>query len=172
MTDAAYIGLGSNLARGDTTPPDMLAAARQGLAALPGLRVLAASPVYRTEPQGRKDQAWFHNQALKVALEGWRPPELMRALLDLERRLGRERLPGQAPGGPRVIDLDYLLHGGLRLHDGLVTLPHPRLHERAFVLAPLLDLDPDLALPDGRRLDALLARLDYRLEGHTLWQDG
>lgn len=161
---------------------------------IPGLTLEALSPVYRTEPQGVKDQPWFANQVarLRAPVPSWeslrrlggssplaagevfaaeiQARELMRALLDLESRLGREREMSAKAWGPRLIDLDLLLFDGVACRHPDLILPHPRLLERAFVLAPLLDIDPDLILPDGTSVRKALERLDYRLENGTIWQ--
>jgi len=126
------------------------------LDARPGIRVLATSRLRWTEPWGYEDQPPFLNGACAVETM-LRPEELLGVLLDVERSLGRRR---DGPRfGPRAIDLDLLLYGDetVALHD--LTVPHPRLAERAFALEPLLDLDADLELPDGRRVSELLAGL-------------
>jgi 2-amino-4-hydroxy-6-hydroxymethyldihydropteridine diphosphokinase len=120
--------------------------------------VVARSSVYETEPQGEVlDQPDFLNAA--VAIETELDPE---ALLDLckevERALGRDF--GQVRHGPRVVDVDLLLLGNLEYRSERLTLPHREVTTRRFVLEPLLELDPDLALPDGSRLDAALAALE------------
>ena len=118
--------------------------------------MLATSRLRWTEPWGYPDQAPFLNGA--CALETTlRPDELLGVLLDVERSLGRRR---DGPRfGPRAIDLDLLLYGDETVALPDLTVPHPRLAERAFALEPLLDLDPDLELPDGRRVSELLAGL-------------
>jgi 2-amino-4-hydroxy-6-hydroxymethyldihydropteridine diphosphokinase len=122
----------------------------------PGVRVLALSTLRWTEPWGLADQAPFLNGAcaLETTLG---PEELLDVLLGVERVLGRRR---DGPRfGPRTIDLDLLLYGTETVERPRLTVPHPRLTERAFALEPLLDLDPELALPDGRRVSELLAGL-------------
>lgn len=152
MPVRAYVGLGANL--GD--PEATIRRAVELLDARPGIRVLDTSRLRWTEPWGYADQPPFLNGA--CALETTLPPEkLLDVLLDVERVLGRRR---DGPRfGPREIDLDLLLYGARAVEGPRLTVPHPRLAERAFALEPLLDLDPDLQLPDGRRVSELLAGL-------------
>ncbi len=139
LTDrtTVYLGLGSNLG-------DRLGYLQQALAALaPQVSLAACSSVYETEPWGFAEQAKFLNQA--AAGETTLPPrDLLAHLKAIEAALGR------APTfryGPRCIDIDILLYGDLILESPDLTIPHPRLHERAFVLLPLADLAPDLRHP-------------------------
>ncbi len=166
---AAYIGLGSNL--GDS--PAQLRRALEELALLPDLRLDAVSSVFRTEPQGRKAQPWFSNMVAKLSCsEKWTPQNLLRELLALETRMGRTRDPHDH-FGPRIIDIDLLLFGDEAAHisgDPALELPHPRLHERAFVLVPLHEIAPRLILPDGRAVCALLAALPHRVEEDRIYQ--
>ena len=146
-----YLSLGANVGdRADTL--------RSGIAALPaatGGRVVAVSPLYETAPWGVTDQPPFLNGA--VLLETDRPPRaLLERLLEVERELGRVR--GRRYG-PRTIDLDLLLYGDRVVDEPGLAVPHPRLHERAFALEPLLDLDPDVAVPGRGRVADLLAGL-------------
>lgn len=162
------MGLGSNL--GD--PAANLAEARERLARAPGVRVRAASPVYRTEPQGLREQPWFANQVLLVIYNGPGALDLLATLGDIEQAMGRVR-PRAGEGerfGPRVVDLDLLLFGNEARSSPELTLPHARMRERAFVLVPLADLAPELTFPDGESLDASLVRLDYRVEGDRIFQ--
>jgi 2-amino-4-hydroxy-6-hydroxymethyldihydropteridine diphosphokinase len=115
--------------------------------------VVAVSSFRETDPVGVVDQPRFLNAA--AALEtSLAPRELLDLLLAVERDLGRDRSAGR--WGPRTVDLDLLLVGDTVLDEPGLTVPHPRLHERRFVLEPLLELDPGLALPDGTRLRDLL----------------
>jgi 2-amino-4-hydroxy-6-hydroxymethyldihydropteridine diphosphokinase len=119
--------------------------------------VTAASSVYETEPQGEvTDQPDFLNACLEVETE-LGPEELLEACKDVERLLGRE--DGGPRHGPRPIDVDVLLLGDLEHRSGRLTLPHRDILHRRFVLVPLLELDPGLALPDGRRLAEALEAL-------------
>ena len=144
----AYIALGANL--GD--PAATVNAAFAALDRLPHSRLLAKSALYRTAPVGIADQPEFVNAAAR--LETTLPPEaLLDALLDIEQAFGRVRAERN---GPRTLDLDLLLYDELRLATPRLILPHPRLHLRAFVLQPLAELAPDLALPGRGRLAAWL----------------
>jgi 2-amino-4-hydroxy-6-hydroxymethyldihydropteridine diphosphokinase len=147
-----YLGLGSNI--GDTRAH--LAAA---IAALPqhGVRVVACSSLYETEPVGLVlDQADFLNACLRVETE-LGPEALLHACKAVEREVGRAA--GGPRHGPRVIDVDLLLLDELEYSSGRLTLPHAETGSRRFVLVPLLELDPELALPSGQRLADTLAAL-------------
>jgi 2-amino-4-hydroxy-6-hydroxymethyldihydropteridine diphosphokinase len=122
------------------------------------LPVVARSSVYRTEPQGEVlDQPDFLNAAVEISTP-LGPEPLLQLVKEVEARLGRDF--GQVRHGPRVIDIDLLLLGDIELSTPRLTLPHRDVLTRRFVLVPLLELDPDLALPDGTRLDDALARLE------------
>lgn len=172
------MGLGSNL--GD--PEANLAMAAGLVGRMPGVTVGAASTVYFTEPQGFRDQPWFANQVLALDCDPKTDPlDLLLRLLSLETAMGRVRPDsdgdqdgaGQPPWerfAPRIIDMDLLLFGGLEQRSSPLTLPHPRMHERAFVLVPLLELDPDAVIPGRGRADHALALLDHRLDGNRIHQ--
>lgn len=148
----AYVALGANL--GDTEHTLDTAVARLG--ALPGTSVTAVSALRRTEPVGYADQPPFLNGVVELETS-LAPGPLLAALLEIERDLGRRR---EGPRyGPRVVDLDLLLHGDSAVETDALHLPHPRLRERAFVLEPLADLAPALDIPGGGRVDRLLAAL-------------
>jgi 2-amino-4-hydroxy-6-hydroxymethyldihydropteridine diphosphokinase len=145
-----YLGLGSN--EGDRFAA--LGAARAALDAR-GVEVVASSSVYETEPRGDlRDQADFLNACLAV-VTALAPEELLDACKGVERALGRA--PGGARHGPRPIDVDVLLLGDIEHHSERLTLPHPEVTTRRFVLEPLLELCPELRLPDGTALAPLLA---------------
>lgn len=135
----AVVALGSNL--GD--PVAQVRAAFDEVGALPSTRLVARSALYRTAPVGFLEQPAFVN-ACALVETGLAPRELLEGLLAIERRHGRVR---DVPNGPRTLDLDVVLYGDLALHEHGLTLPHPRAHERAFVLAPLLDVWPDAIIP-------------------------
>ena len=141
----AYIGLGSNL--GDRRA--QLEEALRRLDDDPAISVVAVSSFRDTDPVGVVDQPLFLNAAaaLDTSVE---PRELLDRLLAVERALGRDR-SGER-WGPRTVDLDLLLYGDVSLDEPGLTVPHPRLHERRFVLEPLLELDP--ALDAARRTTA------------------
>ena len=145
----AYIGLGSNL--GDRS--SSFSRALELLDAEPGVRVLAVSSLRETDPVGYLDQPRFLNAACVVETE-LSPRELLEHLLAIERVLGRSREASRF--GPRTIDLDLLLYGDETIDEPGLTVPHPRLPDRPFALEPLAELDPELTLPDGRRIRDLL----------------
>jgi 2-amino-4-hydroxy-6-hydroxymethyldihydropteridine diphosphokinase len=152
VTATAYVGLGSNL----DDPPRRILDAFEALAAIPRTRVAHRSRLYRTPPWGKLDQPAFVNAVarLETALA---PRELLDALQAIERRAGRARIERW---GPRVLDLDLLLHGASVVDLPGLRLPHPNLHERAFVLVPLAEIAPGLHLPQGARIVDLLAAVD------------
>jgi 2-amino-4-hydroxy-6-hydroxymethyldihydropteridine diphosphokinase len=147
----AYVALGSNL--GDRAAH--VAAAVTALGALPGTRLIAVSATYETAPVGPAGQQNYFNAVAALATS-LAPLTLLDHLLAIEQARGRVR---RERWGPRTLDLDLLLHGGTVLDDPRLTLPHPRLLERAFVLAPLADVAPDLVLA-GRSVSVHLAALD------------
>jgi 2-amino-4-hydroxy-6-hydroxymethyldihydropteridine diphosphokinase len=147
-----YLGLGSNI--GDTR-----AHLRAAVDALPrhDVEVLRSSSLYETEPVGLVlDQPDFLNACLRVQTD-LGPEELLDACKAVEREVGRAA--GGPRHGPRVIDVDLLLLNDLRYSSDRLTLPHAEVTTRRFVLVPLLELDPDLALPTGERLADALAGL-------------
>lgn len=149
----AYIGLGSNLDH----PERQLRSAVEALAGIPRTRVLAVSPFYLTPPLGPANQPDYVNAV--AALETTLPPlELLDALLAVEAAHGRTR-DGER-WGPRTLDLDLLLYGEEVIDHPRLTVPHPGLALRAFVLLPLADIAPDLVLPDGRAVAALARDCD------------
>lgn len=135
----AFVALGANI--GD--PVATIHSAIDALARLEGVRLLRASALYRTAPVGLKHQPDFINAVAEVET-GLEPHALLAALLGTEARFGRVR---DRRNGPRTLDLDLLLYDGLSLDTPDLTLPHPRLHLRAFVLVPLAEIAPDLAIP-------------------------
>ena len=140
-----YLGLGSN--EGDRL--GALRAAREQLERR-GVTVLASSSAYETAPQGEVlDQPDFLNACLAIETD-LAPEQLLDACKDVERALGR--VPGGLRHGPRPIDVDVLLLGDTIYRSDRLTLPHPEVSARRFVLEPLLELDPELALPDGTPL--------------------
>ncbi len=159
-----YISLGSNI--GDSKA--MLEKAFSALESHPGIMIDQKSSVYSTEPQGYKNQPWFCNQAAAGECD-MDAEELLCLLLLTENSMGRERRP-DLHFGPRSIDIDLLLFDDITLETPHLILPHPRMAERAFVLIPLLELDPMLKMPDGTPLSALLDSLTYRLEGNKIYQ--
>ncbi len=149
----AYVGLGSNLGDREAT----LRAALAELAATPGVEVVAVSTLVDTEPVGYLDQPRFLNGV--AVLETDLPARaLLDLLLALEARFGRDRAAAPAQG-PRTLDLDLLLYGDAVIDEEGLRIPHPRLHERAFVLGPLREVAPGLEVPGMGSVEAILARL-------------
>jgi 2-amino-4-hydroxy-6-hydroxymethyldihydropteridine diphosphokinase len=146
-----YIALGGNL--GDRQAN--LERAVERLRSDPDIDVVAVSSLRETDPVGLLDQPRFLNGALAAETPLGARERLGRQLA-VERELGRERTGPRF--GPRTVDLDLLLYGGETIVEPGLTVPHPRLAERRFALEPLVELDPELALPDGRRIGELLAR--------------
>lgn len=149
----AFIGLGSNL--GDSR--QHVLDAIDALARLPATRVLARSRLYSTPPWGMLEQPSFVNAAVSVETS-LAPHDLLEALLAIERAAGRVR-DGER-WGPRTLDLDLLHVCGVELRDEQLTLPHPSMAERAFVLLPLNDLAPALYLPGLGTVGELLGAVD------------
>jgi 2-amino-4-hydroxy-6-hydroxymethyldihydropteridine diphosphokinase len=148
----AYVALGANLGPREIT----LLRAVDLLAETEGVEVRAVSQLRETEPVGVVEQPLFLNGA--VALDtSLSPRELLDRLLEIERGLGRVR---DVRWGPRVVDLDLLVYGDLQVDEPGLRVPHPRLHERRFVLEPLAELDPDLEIPGCGPMSDLLAALD------------
>ena len=154
----AYLGLGSNLGGREANM-------RQALKLMESdakVAVVAASSLYETRPVGVEDQPDFLNAVveLRTSLDPW---ELLSLCLDVEKRLGRKRT---IRWGPRVIDIDILLYEGVEIADNKLSIPHPRMLERGFVMIPLAEIAPDLLLTDGlmaaqsaRRVDSAGVRL-------------
>lgn len=146
--NVAYVALGANL--GD--PATTVRAALGALANLPESRVVRSSSLYRTKPVGIADQPEFVNAVAQLETT-LRPEALLDALLDVEQRFGRIRAE---KNGPRTLDLDLLLYDDQFLELPRLTLPHPRLHLRAFVLQPLAEIAPNLIIPGRGNIAAWL----------------
>ncbi|HSN40251.1 MAG TPA: 2-amino-4-hydroxy-6-hydroxymethyldihydropteridine diphosphokinase [Burkholderiales bacterium] len=150
--ETAFIALGSNL----DDPGRHIEAGFRELAALPQTRVIRKSSLYRSAPVGYLDQPDFVNAVAQIET-GLGPRELLEALLDIEHRQGRVR---DFPNAPRTLDLDIALYGGLVLQEDGLTIPHPRMHERAFVVVPLAEIAPDALIPGRGTARELLRGVD------------
>ncbi|NWG86984.1 MAG: 2-amino-4-hydroxy-6-hydroxymethyldihydropteridine diphosphokinase [Hydrogenophilaceae bacterium] len=135
----AFVALGANL----EDPASQVERALPELARLPETRLVARSSLYLTKPVGYTDQPDFINAVAQIET-GLSPRTLLECLLEIEQRHGRRR---EFRNAPRTLDLDLLLYDGLVMHEPGLTLPHPRMHERGFVLLPLLEIAPDCRIP-------------------------
>lgn len=143
MKQTAYIGLGSNMG-------DRLQNLAQAVKCMEkkGIEIECLSSVYETEPQGIPDQPWFLNMVARINTS-LHVRDLLNLLRAIEDQMGRQR---HKRWGPRLIDLDILLFGKEVVKERDLEVPHPRLSERAFVLIPMLEIDEDVRLPDGKLL--------------------
>ncbi|NCN88045.1 MAG: 2-amino-4-hydroxy-6-hydroxymethyldihydropteridine diphosphokinase [Gallionella sp.] len=156
-THTAFIALGSNL----DDPAAQVNSAMTALEALPLTRVLKCSSLYRSAPVGYLDQPDFINAVVQVETE-LAPHALLDAMLVLEQARGRTR---EFANAPRTLDLDLLLYDDRVLHEHGLTLPHPQMHRRAFVLQPLLEIAPECVIPCvGSAADAAKRCIDQQLE--------
>lgn len=145
----AYVGLGANIGE----PRRQIEAAIAELEKLPDTNSVLASRLYRSAPVGYPDQPDFLNAVARIDT-GLDPEALLGHLQEIEKRHGRER---PFAGAPRTLDLDLLLYGEQTIASTRLTVPHPRMHERAFVLMPLLEIAPEAAIPGRGRAGELLA---------------
>jgi len=161
----AWLGLGSNLQQ----PVSQLKDALDRLGLVEGIGILNVSDFYHTPPWGDDQQEDFINAVVRIETD-LGPVPLLRALQGIENEMGRQRSGRR--WGPRLIDIDLLLYGDLQLQTGELELPHPRMHERAFVLVPLCELDLSITIPGHGRAELLLQQLDcsdiFRLENEEL----
>jgi 2-amino-4-hydroxy-6-hydroxymethyldihydropteridine diphosphokinase len=148
----AYVALGANL----EDPVAQVKAGIAALATLPRTQLRAESSLYRTAPVGYADQPDFINAVAAIDTE-LSPRGLLDALLAIEIEHGRVR---QFANAPRTLDLDVLLYADWQVHEDGLTIPHPRMHERAFVLAPLNEIAPDCVIPGRGKVGALLRAVD------------
>jgi len=147
---AAFVGLGANLGE----PESALAQAFLELDAIPHTRLVRSSSLYRSEPIGYAEQPQFVNAVAQIET-GLPPERLLAELQAIEARHGRERSFANAP---RTLDLDLLLFGHAVIHTEELQVPHPRMHERAFVLIPLLEIAPQASIPGRGEVEKLLEK--------------
>ncbi|MDQ3186542.1 MAG: 2-amino-4-hydroxy-6-hydroxymethyldihydropteridine diphosphokinase [Pseudomonadota bacterium] len=153
----AFIALGSNL----DDPVFQVRRAFGELARLPSSRLLMCSSLYRSAPVGRLDQPDFINAVARIET-ALNPHDLLEALLEIEHRYGRIRAYSNAP---RTLDLDMLIYDDLQCNEPCLVLPHPRMHQRAFVLQSLLEIAPDCHIPGrGAVAELLTACAGQRIE--------
>lgn len=154
MTETVYIALGSNLEQ----PELQLQRAVDDIDSAPGITVFASSKLYRSDPVGPPGQPDYCNAVVSVntTLE---PLQLLDSLQSIENSHGRIR---SVRWGPRTLDLDIILYGNQVIESERLTVPHYQMHVRNFVLCPLLDIAPELELPNGMRLEAMVDSLGYK----------
>ena len=148
----AYIALGANL----DDPQQQVRAGFEALAMLPNTLLAAMSSLYRSAPVGYLDQPDFVNAVARIDT-ALGPRDLLEALLDIEKSFGRVR---DFPNSPRTLDLDIVLYGETQVQEPGLTIPHPRMHERAFVMVPLGEIAPDAVVPRRGHVRDLMAGVD------------
>ena len=153
MSISAYIGLGSNL----DNPPQQVRLAIDAVAGIPACRLEQRSSLYGNPPMGPQDQPDYVNAVVEITT-ALAPHDLLNELNGIEQAQGRQR--GGRHWGPRTIDLDLLVYGEWVLADERLVVPHPGVAERAFVLLPLYEIAPNLAIPELGRVHSLLDRVD------------
>lgn len=159
------VGAGSNLGNREKE----LAFAAKKIQMLPGVSDFVASSIYYTEPQLVPNQDWFANQVFALFCDKLQTSgDFLQQLLQIENERGRVR---NERYGPRILDLDLLVFGDLTCKTAQCELPHPRLHERAFVLVPLLEIMPNFVLQTKGSVKEMLAKLDFRVEKNLIWQN-
>ncbi len=152
----AYIALGSNLPGNSGSPASQVLSAFQAIGKLPKTGLTKQSSLYQSPPVGYDNQPDFINAVAQIHTD-LSASALLDALLDIEQEFGRER---PFPNAPRVLDLDLLLYDDLTIQSQKLTLPHPRMCERSFVLLPLAEITPDLHIPKHGSIVELLKKLD------------
>ncbi|MGV3463945.1 MAG: 2-amino-4-hydroxy-6-hydroxymethyldihydropteridine diphosphokinase [Heyndrickxia sp.] len=162
MINTAYLSLGSNLGNREEFLEDALKA----LVSYPEIDIIDASSIYETDPVGYSDQGNFLNMVVKVKTS-FSAEQLLEVCLQTEKELGRIR---KIRWGPRTVDLDILLFNNENIKSEKLIIPHPRMHERAFVLVPLLEMDPAVELPTLKApLNEVLNGIPDK-EGVRLWK--
>ncbi|MGE7782018.1 2-amino-4-hydroxy-6-hydroxymethyldihydropteridine diphosphokinase [Peribacillus sp. NPDC097264] len=162
MKNISYLSIGSNM--GESF--DTFQRAFQLLSEDPHIKLVSCSSLYETDPVGYTDQDCFLNAVIKVETD-LTPEDLLRACMQVERKLGRKR---NVRWGPRTLDLDILLYNHENVETEILSIPHPRMHERAFVIIPLMELESDIILPKmNTSLSDLLEKIPDK-EGVRLWK--
>lgn len=162
MKNISYLSIGSNL--GDRL--GTFQKSFQLFAENPHIELFACSSLYETDPVGYTDQDCFLNAVFKVKTD-LKPEDLLQTCNHIEQELGRKR---EVRWGPRTLDLDILLYNHENIETEILSIPHPRLHERAFVIVPLMEVDPDIRLPKmNTSLSDLLEKIPDK-EGVRLWK--
>ena len=141
----AYIALGSNLAGNLDSPASQVIRGLQSIEQLPKTKLIKSSSLYQSAAVGYLNQPDFINAVVEISTQ-LSPEDLLEKLLNIEHEAGRERPFANAP---RVLDCDLLLYDNVTMHTEKLTLPHPRMHERGFVLLPLAEIAPELIIPNG-----------------------
>ena len=149
----SWLGLGSNMQQ----PVSQVQQAIKRLGGAEGIEIFGISSFYRTTPWGDEQQDDFINAVVQVETS-LDPVSLLSVLQSIENVMGRQRSARR--WGPRLIDIDLLLYGARRYHSAELEIPHPRMHERAFVLMPLAELNADLEIPGRGKVGGLLQHLD------------
>lgn len=148
----AFIAFGSNL----KDPQNQVEKAIQAIKNAPNILLVQASSLYKTAPVGYDNQDDFINAVAEIKTD-LTPIELLRKLLEIEHTFGRKR---PFPNAPRVLDLDLLLYEGITMNSAELTLPHPRMHERGFVMIPLAEIAPNIQISQYGHADELAAKCD------------
>ena len=146
-----FIALGSNL----ENPKEQVKSGILSIKKIDGVKILSESSLYETPPVGVLNQPNFVNAVIKIT-SNHNPYELLNELLKIENKAGRIRVE---KNGPRILDLDILLFDNLILNDKNLTLPHPRMHERLFVLMPLKDIDENIVIPNQGSIKHIINKL-------------
>lgn len=162
MDNIAYLSIGSNMGN----RLKAFQRAIQLLDKINAIRVVASSSIYETDPVGYTNQACFLNAVIKISTS-LQPEDLLQTCLLIEKKLGRKR---EIRWGPRTLDLDILLYNQENIETESLIVPHPRIQERAFVIIPLMELDPNIKLPNvNAALDDILNQIPDK-EGVRLWK--
>ncbi len=164
MGEKVFVSLGSNLGLCNNNLQNAIKAISRQV----NLKLLSQSSVYQTEPQEYKKQPWFTNQVILLeAGKWWTPWKLLNSLRKIETGMGRTR---EIRKGPRVIDLDILTYGDRIINHQNLHIPHAQMKQRAFVLVPLMEIDPDYIFPCGVSLKTVMDKVNFKLEGNRIYQ--